>query len=116
MKVDICKTILAVAACALLGYMCYLIAPEEENQHIIAWVVCSVSTALTLIPAMALSYPDAGNRSFTGKMYLWVCFAVIVLTNLIFSLFRHEVGILVILIGLEVLIAIYVAYEVLKKR
>ena len=115
MKVDIFKMVLALAACTLLGYMLYLIAPEVENQHIIAWVVCSISTAMTLIPAMAVSFPTSGNRNFTGKMYLWACFAVILVTNLIFSFFRHETGVLIIVVGLEVLVAAYVAYAVLKK-
>lgn len=115
MKIDIFKTVLAVAACVLLGYICYLIAPEVKNQHIIAWVFCSVSTLLTLIPAMALSFPASGNRGFTGKTYLWVCFAIILITNLIFASFRHDTGILVIVVGLEVLLAAYVAYAVLKK-
>lgn len=114
MKIDAFKTVLAIAACALLGYICYLIAPEGNNQHIIAWVVCSLSTLVALIPAMALSFPAAGNRSFTGKTYLWVCFAVILITNLIFSCFRHDAGVLVIFVGLEVLVAAYVAYAVLK--
>lgn len=115
MKIDGFKTLLALAVCALLGYVCYLIAPEVENQHIIAWVVCSVSTAFTLIPAMALSYPDAGNRGLTGKTYLWVCFVLILVTNLIFSFFRHGIGSLIVVVGLEVLVAAYVAYVVLKK-
>ena len=115
MKVDLFKTLLAVAVCALLGYLCYLIAPEQDNQHIVAWVVCSLSTVLTLVPATALSYPDAGNRTFTGKTYLWACFFAIFITNLVFSLFQHETGILVVVVGLEVLLASYVAYVVLKK-
>jgi len=115
MKIDVFKTVLAVAACVLLGYICYLIAPQEENQHIIAWVFCSVSTLVALVPAMALSFPASGNRSFSGKMYLWVCFAVILITNLIFTSFRHGTGVLVIVVGLEVLLAAYVAYAVLKK-
>ena len=114
MKIDAFKTILAIAACTLLGYICYLIAPEENNQHIIAWVVCSLSTLVALIPAMALSFPASGNRSFTGKTYLWVCFAVILITNLILSSFRHDAGVLIIIVGLEVLVAAYVAYAVLK--
>ena len=78
-------------------------------------MACSVSTAFTLIPAAALSYPDAGNHGFTGKMYLWLCFVVIFVTNLIFSLFQHGTGILLVVLGMEVLIAAYVAYAVLKK-
>jgi len=115
MKVDFFKTVLALAFSALLGYMCYLIAPEADNQHIIAWVVCSISVALSLVPAMSLSFPGAGNRSFSGKTYLWVCVAVILLTNLIFSFFQHKTGSLVLVVGLEVLLAAYVTYAILKK-
>lgn len=115
MKVDFFKTTLALALCVLLGYLCYVIAPEVENQHVIAWIVCSLSTAIALVPAMGFQYPDAGNRAFSGKMYLWACFGVIFITNLIFSLFQHQTSILVIVVGLEVIVAAYVAYVVLKK-
>ncbi|MBO4634381.1 MAG: hypothetical protein J5669_03315 [Bacteroidales bacterium] len=115
MKVDFFKAVIAVALCALLGYLCYLIAPETENQHIMAWVVCSVSTLLALVPAMALSYPESGNRSLSGKVFLWAAFAVILLTNLGFCFFRHDLGPLILVVGLEVLIAAYVAYSILKK-
>jgi hypothetical protein len=115
MKVDLFKALIAVAICALVGYMCYLIAPEENNQHIIAWVVCSLSTVSCLFPAISLSYPDAGNRDLSGKMYLWLCFAVILITNIIFTFFRHEAGVLIIVVGIETLIAAYVAYSILKK-
>ena len=115
MKVDIFKSVLAVAFSALLGYMCYLIAPEVDNQHIIAWIVCSISVAIPLVPAMGFSFPEAGNRSFSGKTYLWACFALILITNLIFSFFQHKTGSLVLVVGLEVLLAAYVAYSILKK-
>lgn len=115
MKFDIFKTILALAASALLGYICYTIAPETDNQHIAAWIICSISTALTLAPAMALTVPEANRRNFSGKMYLWACFAVVFLTNLIFSFFEHQAAPIIIIVGLELLIAAYVAYAILKK-
>jgi hypothetical protein len=115
MKVDFIKALLAAFSSVLLGYLCYEISPETENQNVIAWIVCSLSTFLTLLPATAITVPESGNRNLSGKVYLWACFAVIFVTNLIFCCFTHGNAPLMITIGLECILAVYVSYAILKK-
>lgn len=115
MKVDITKTLLSVAICVLLGYMCYLIAPHASNQHIISWIVCSISMVLALVPAMGLQFPGNENRAFSAKVFLWVASAVLLITNVVFAFFEYNVGTLILVVGLELAISAYIAYSIMKK-
>lgn len=115
MKVDYINCLLATAICVLLGYLCYRISPEVGNQPVTAWICCSLSTLLALVPAMSISVTKNGNRNMSGKVLLWVAFFVILVTNLVFGFFEHEFAPMLITVGLEVLITAYIAYAILKK-
>ena len=114
MKIDIVKTIIAFAVSALLGLLCFKVAPQTESRQWISLGVSALTMFLTFAPAIALEYSQAGKRAVSAKVVGWVFFIVLFAANLIFSFTDYDVVIYIICTGLLTVIGDSIIYSIAR--
>ena len=102
MKLDVVKSLIAVAISALLAYACYEICDYEHLQWIIA-----IGSFLTLGVPLILALGIAIHRERSSTMLkalAWVVFLVEFIVNGIFVFYDFTVPVYIIINGLILLI------------
>ena len=114
MKVDIIKLIIAFAICALLGFLCYIAAPDLDGRKWISLATATISLFLCLAPAMSMKFVTAGNRSVSGKLVGWIFFVILVVENFIFSFCEYKISTYIAITALIAVIAVALIYAISK--
>lgn len=112
MKIDVVKTIIALAISALLGLLCFKVAPVTESRQWISFGVSALTMFLVFAPAIAIDYSKAEKRSVSAKIVGWIFFVAIFALNLIFSFTDYDVVIYIICSGLLTVIGDSIIYAI----
>ena len=101
MKLDVVKSLMAVAICALLAYACYEICNYERIQ----WVIAAGAFVSIGIPMMlALGVSSQQERSSVMlKTLSWVFLLIEMVSNGMFVFFDFSVPVYIIVNGLILL-------------
>ena len=102
MKLDIVKSLIAVAISALLAYACYEICDYERLQWVIA-VGSFVSIGMPMVLALGVSSQQE-RSSVMLKTLSWVFLLIEMVSNGVFVFFDFGIPIYVIVNGLILLI------------
>ena len=102
MKLDIVKSLIAVAISALLAYACYEICDYERLQWVIA-VGSFVSIGIPMMLALGVSSQQE-RSSVMLKTLSWVLLLIEIVSNGVFSFFDFSIPVYVIVNGLILLI------------
>ena len=102
MKLDIVKSLIAVAISALLAYACYEICDCERLQWVIA-VGSFVSIGIPMMLALGVSSQQE-RSSVMLKTLSWVLLLIEIVSNGVFSFFDFSIPVYIIVNGLILLI------------
>ena len=114
MKINIIKVLFAFAIGALLGYICKIIAIDDNQWY--SFAVASITIIASLVAAFA-SYPNvSGPRSANTKLTAWIMTALIVIINFIlaFTAYNHDTYIVILVLLLVV--ELFVVYILARKK
>lgn len=115
MKIDTVKLIIGAVLALILGYIFYLIAPPESSKNIVAGISAAICSGILLVPALAISLPDAAAKSFNAKFLAWIFLLVMLCTELFLSLKSVEPKYSIVVMLLETVVAVWLAYSIVKK-
>ena len=113
MKVKAPSLIIATVLSALLGAVCYLIAPDSDNRQWFSLGVGFATILMTFIPAIALDF-SKGRRSLSIKVVAWVGLAAVVSSNMIFSALEYKIETYVIITALIAFVSDALVYALYK--
>ncbi len=114
MKIDIVKLLIAFAICALLGFLCYIAAPDLDGRKWISFATATISLFICLAPAMSMKFESAGNRSVSGKLVGWIFFVILLIENFAFSFNTYAVTTHIAVTTLIALIGLAIFYSISK--
>lgn len=114
MKVDIVKSIIAIAISALLAYACYEICKYEHLQWVIT-IGVFLTMGVTLIFSLALSSEKSGS---TIMLKTLSCIALVIeaLINEIFMFFDFNIPVYVITNGIILLIVTLIYSSIYRTK
>ena len=115
MKVNLVKSIFAVAFSALIGILCYAIAGEEASRNWISFAVTTVSCTLCLGAAIACDY-DCGLRNGNIKVLAWLGTVAVTIANIIFSCCSYNPLTYIAVVALLALLVIAGVYGLYKPK
>ncbi len=114
MKIDAIKILFAVVFGALLGYICKIIAIDENQWY--SFAVGATTTIGGLIAAFAY-YPNvSGPRSANTKVVAWIMAILIVVSNLIFAFTPYNHEIYIVILALILVVDWFLIYILAKKK
>jgi cytochrome b subunit of formate dehydrogenase len=116
MKTDFVKLFLVIALSVLVGLLFFMKAPEAGDRNWIAFIIMTLGQFLTLAPALAFSFPEAGNRMMTAKVFAWVAYFIVLLTGFLFCRQYFSPFYFAVTIALEAVIFGLIFYAVIRKR
>ena len=112
MKLDVVKSLIVVAICALLAYACYEICNYEHIQ----WVIAAGAFVSIGIPMMlALGVSSRQERSSVMlKTLSWVFLLIEIVSNGVFVFFNFSIPLYIILNGITILIYAMIAVSIYR--
>ena len=114
MKIDNIKLIVSFVICALIGFLCFIVAPEADNRKWISLIVATISLFVCFAPAISMTFETAGNRSVSGKLVGWIFFVVLLVENFAFCFATYAVITYVVATALIALIGVALIYSISK--
>ena len=114
MKLNVIKSIIAIALALLIGIITYSIAPEIENRKWIAFGVTAITTAILLVLAMGINY-NCGYRTANIKVVTILGTLVVLVGNIVFSCFTYNILIYIAVIGIITLLFSLLIYNLIPK-
>lgn len=99
MKLNIVKTIIAVAIALLLAFICEIIAPVTDSRNWISMGIAFVTIVAMLIPAMGIEFANP-RRGANIKVLSWVFALGILVTNIVFACFEYRVDVYFVVVAL----------------
>ena len=114
MKINIIKAFFAIAIGALVGYICKIIAIDENQWY--SFAVASVTIIGGLIAAFA-SYPHvSGPRQANTKVTAWIMAIAIVVINIIFAFCNYKHETYIVVMALLQIIDLFIVYILARKK
>lgn len=114
MKIDNVKLIISFAICALIGFLCFTVAPEADNRKWISLITATISLFVCLAPALSMKFEAAGNRSVSGKLVGWIFFVILLIENFAFSFNTYGITTYIVVTALIALIGVALIYSISK--
>ena len=114
MKLDIVKSLIAVAISALLAYACYEICDYERLQWVIA-VGSFVSIGIPMMLALGVSSQQE-RSSIMLKTLSWVFLLIEMVSNGIFVFFDFSIPVYVIVNGLILLMFVLIYNSIYRTK
>ena len=114
MKVDKVKLLIAFAICALIGFLCYINASENDSRNWISLITATISMFVCFATALAIKFETAGNRSVSGRLVGWIFFIILVIENYIFSYSEYKISTYIAVTALISLIGVAIIYSISK--
>ena len=114
MKLNVIKSIIAIALALLIGIITYSIAPEIDNRKWIAFGVTAITTAISLVLAMGINY-NCGYRTANIKVVTILGALVVLVGNIAFSCFTYNILIYIAVIGIITLLFFLLTYNLIPK-
>ena len=114
MKLNVIKSIIAIALALLIGIITYSIAPEIDNRKWIAFGVTAITTAISLVLAMGINY-NCGYRTANIKVVTILGALVVLVGNITFSCFTYNILIYIAVIGIITLLFFLLIYNLIPK-
>jgi hypothetical protein len=115
MKFEKIKSLFAIALSLVIGFLLEIIATEEGGRNLISLGVGTITIMFTLIPALGIIYDDT-KRGVSIKVFAWIMFAILLLTNLIFACFKYEIDVYITLTLLMTIVGILGIYILLRSK
>lgn len=113
MKLDIIKTLIAIAASALIAYGFYSFHHTENSQ--ILTLIVFIELFLTSFLVLGLRF-ELSRTTIHVRTVSTIFFFIYLVTNILFSFFSFNLPIYVILNGLLILTNILIVYSLLKAK
>lgn len=114
MKINIIKILFAIAIGALLGYICKIIAIDDNQWY--SFAVASITIIASLIAAFA-SYPNvSGPRSANTKLTAWIMTILIVIVNVIFAFTTYNYDTYIVTLALLLVAELFIVYILTRKK
>lgn len=114
MKLNVIKSIIAIALALLIGIITYSIAPEIDNRKWIAFGITAITTAISLVLAMGINY-NCGYRTANIKVVTILGALVVLVGNIAFSCFTYNILIYIAVIGIITLLFFLLTYNLIPK-
>ena len=114
MKLNVIKSIIAIALALLIGIITYSIAPEIDHRKWIAFGVTAITTAISLVLAMGINY-NCGYRTANIKVVTILGALVVLVGNIAFSCFTYNILIYIAVIGIITLLFSLLIYNLIPK-
>ena len=114
MRINTVKFLFAIVIALLLGFVCEILASSADGRNWGSLVVASVTIMSGLIPAMGITFSNE-KRGVSIKVTSWMISIVLILFNVIFSLFEYRIDIyiasalLLSVVGCALVYALYSA-------
>jgi hypothetical protein len=115
MKIEKIKSVLVIALSLVIGLLLEIIAPEIGGRNLISFGMGTVSIAFMLFPALGIVYDDT-KRGVSIKVFAWIMFAILLLTNVIFACFKYEIDVYITLTLLMTIVGILGIYILLRSK
>ena len=97
MKVDIVKTLLAVAIAGLLAFVCEIIAPETGSRNWISLGMGFASIFSLVFPAMGIRYANV-PRGVSIRLVSWLGAISVIIANASFACFEYRVDVYLVVV------------------
>lgn len=114
MKLDIVKSLIAVAISALLAYACYEICDYERQQWVIA-VGSFVSIGIPMTLALGVSSQQE-RSSVMLKTLSWVFLLIEIVSSGVFSFFDFSIPVYIIVNGLILLTFVLIYNSIYRTK
>ena len=117
MIIDKVKLIIAFAICALLGFLCYTIAPEADSRKWISLIITTISLFTCFAPAIAVRFEATGNGYVSGKVASWIgwiFFVILLIINFSFGHTFYSITTYTIVTSIVALVNIALIYSISK--
>ena len=115
MKLNLVKTIIAVALALLLAFICEINAPVTDSKNWISLGVAFVTIAAMLIPAMGIQFKNP-RRGANIKVLSWIFAIGILVANIVFSCFEYRVDIYIVVVSLIAVIGWGLIYALFSAK
>ncbi|GEM_PF-2265173 len=115
MKINTVKFLFAIVIALLLGFVCEIFASTAGGRNWVSLVVASITIMSGLIPAMGITFSNE-KRGVSIKVASWMLSVVLIIFNVIFSLFEYRIDIyiafalLLSVVGCAVIYALFNAW------
>lgn len=114
MKIEKVKLLISFVICALIGYLCFIVAPATENRNWISLIIATLSLFLCFAPALAFKFESAGNRSVSGKLVGWIFFCILVIENFLFCANECKISVYIVVTALITVVGVGIIYSISK--
>lgn len=115
MKVNIIKLVLSICIAALLGVICYYIAPTADYRQWISLATTFVTFGVPLALAMGVDY-TCGKRNINIKLVAWLDALFVLLCNFVFSFFCYPIVLYVAINAFLAVIGVLVVFSLYKPQ
>lgn len=115
MKVNIIKLILSLCIAALLGVICYYIAPAVDYRQWISLATTFVTLGVSLALSMGVDY-KCGKRNINIKLIAWLDALFVLTSNFVFSFFCYPVVLYVAINAILAVIGVLVVLSLYKPK
>lgn len=115
MKVNTIKLVLSLCIAALLGVICYYIAPAEDYRPWISLATTFVTLGMPLALAMGVDY-QSGKRNINIKLVAWLDALFVLISNFVFSFFCYPIVLYVAINAILAVIGVLVVFSLYKPQ
>ena len=114
MRVDKIKFLISFVISALIGYLCFIAAPDTESRNWISLITATISLFICFAPALAFKFESVGDRSVSGKLVGWIFFIILIIENLAFSFNEYKVSTYIVITALITIVGVGIIYSISK--
>lgn len=115
MKVNIIKLVLSICIAALLGVICYYVAPAADYRQWISLGTTFATLGIPLALAMGVDY-QSGKRNINIKMVAWLDALSALISNFVFSFFCYPIVLYVAINAIFAVIGVLVVFSLYKPQ
>lgn len=115
MKVNTIKLILSICIAALVGVICYYIAPAADYRQWISLGTTFVTLSIPLALAMGVDY-TCGKRNINIRLVAWLDALFVLISNFVFSFFCYPVVLYVAINAILAVIGVLVVFSLYKPQ
>lgn len=90
MKANAVKIVIAAIIAAVIGVICYYLAPEADSRKWISFGVSTLTIGLSLILAIGIDFQH-GKRDMNIKLMAWLSLVPVTICNIVFSCFNYPI-------------------------
>ena len=114
MKIDVVKILFALALGVLIGYICKIIATEENQWYSLS--VGSFTMAGALVAAFANYTSVTPQRSANTKVAAWIMSILIMIGNIAFSFTNYNQEAYIVVMALVLVVDLLLVYILAHKK